>query len=112
MRNFLFVAALLATSRVLGADDVDHLDLVNASESTITSVAVAKADSNIFRTAIDDRRRPIFLESGETLTISTRLREGGCLRDLRVKFGNGKVLSECMFDICKQKPFLAAPPSR
>lgn len=110
MRNVLFFATLLAAPTAFAAEGTDHFDVVNASDDTITAVALARAGSGMFRTVVDEHNHPVPVERGETLAIATRLREGGCLRDVRVKFGNGKVLLQGI-DVCKNQPFRAAPPA-
>jgi hypothetical protein len=111
MRNLLFVVTLLAAPTVIAAEKPDHFDIFNASEYPITSIGVAKAGGGVFRTAIDEHNRPKLLASGETLAIALHSGQGGCLRDLRITFGNGKVLVQEMFDACKNVPFRAAPPA-
>lgn len=110
MRNFILAVPLLAVANVFGTENVRQFDVVNASADDITSIAVAQTGSGVFRTALDDRRHPVFLKSGESITIPVRLGEGGCLRDLRVKFGHGEVVTERQFDVCKNDRFSASPP--
>lgn len=110
MRSISLAVTLLVATNVFGTENVRQFEVVNAGANDIASVAVAQAGSGVFRTALDDHHHPILVKSGESITIPVRPGEGGCLRDLRVKFADGEILVEHQFDVCKNERFRAASP--
>ena len=110
MRGALFFTAMLVVSSATCAETVYRFDVVNASARTIVSVAVAPAGGAIFRKAVDELRKPALLERGESMTITTRPSEGGCLRDVRVAFDDGREAISRNLDICRRDVSYAAAP--
>ncbi len=110
MRCTLFFAATLIASSVTCAETVYRFDVVNASARTIITVAVAPAGGAVFRKALDELHKPVRLERGESMTITTRPSEGGCLRDVRVAFDDGREAIDRNLDICRRNASDAAAP--
>ncbi len=110
MRFLFFCAVLVAAPSAVCAQTVYRFDVVNASANTIKVVAIAPAGGQVFRKAIDESRRPVQLRGGESMTITTHPSEGGCLRDLRVTFDNGREVIERSFDICRRDASYSAAP--
>jgi hypothetical protein len=76
-----------------------YLDVVNTASSSIASFAVAPAGGASFRDiALGDR--PL-RGGGDSVTIALDQADGGCLRDLRIRFADGRVLVQKGLDVCK-----------
>jgi hypothetical protein len=110
MRCALFFAAMLVASSATCAETIYRFDIVNASARTIVTVAVAPAGGAVFRKAVDELRKPVRLGRGESMTITTRPSEGGCLRDVRVSFDDGREAIDRNLDICRRDVSYAAAP--
>jgi hypothetical protein len=92
----LFLAVLPA---VAGAQTY-YLDVHNTAPSSIVAFAVAPAGSQAFR-EIAPAGFPVH-GGGDTFTIALDGSDG-CLRDVRAKFLDGRVLELTGFNICKYR---------
>lgn len=75
-----------------------HFELLNASYESAKSLAVSPAGRASFEEVLFDAP----LRGGKTST-TVRLPDGGCLRDFRVTFGDGRVLLYPDIDICRYR---------
>jgi len=73
-----------------------YFDLVNASHDSVVSFAVAPAARDAFQEVAFDAP----LRGGRTST-TVGLPNGGCLRDFRITFGDGRVLLYTDIDTCR-----------
>jgi hypothetical protein len=73
-----------------------HFVLVNASHESATSFAVAPAGQESFEEIV--LGAPL---RGGTTSATVRLPDGGCLRDFRIAFGDGRVLLYPDIDTCR-----------
>jgi hypothetical protein len=100
MRNILYAAALAAFSNVATAGTVYYLDIVNTASSSIVSLGVARPGSERFHAILVDSK-PL-QGGGASATVAIRKSEDeGCIRDLRIGFADGRVLTHHDFNICK-----------
>ena len=96
----LFLAAMLtAATNCANASTVYYVDLVNTATSSIVSLEAAPAGSSHFR-ALRFGAAPL-AGGGASATVAIRKGDEGCLRDLRVGFADGRVLTHRGFDLCK-----------
>jgi len=101
LASLLAVAAAHANA---GPAPTRYFDLVNTSHDSVTSLAVAPAGSGAFREVALDAP----LRGGLTST-TVDLAEGGCLRDLRVAFRNGRTLVYPDIDVCRNRQLRLTP---
>ncbi|HVI59914.1 MAG TPA: hypothetical protein VM619_13720 [Luteimonas sp.] len=93
------LATLLVASSLAGAHartPTRHFDLVNASFDSVTSLAVAPAGDSGFREVILGAP----LHGGHNAT-TVELPDGGCLRDFRAAFADGRTLLYPGIDVCR-----------
>jgi hypothetical protein len=90
-------ASLAAACAHASAAPVRYLDIVNASYDSVTSVAVAAAGDAGFRELMMGAP----LRGGTTSTTIELPPDGGCLRDLRVAFADGRTLLYPRIDVCR-----------
>jgi len=93
---FLFAALAMTTTGLCAGVDY-YVDIRNDSGGDVSAFAIAAAGSEIFR-SIDLHGHP--LAEGASLTIITRKNQGGCLRDMRTRFSNGRESVERDFNVC------------
>lgn len=95
----LLAAALLATTlHAARAGTVYYVDLVNASPSAIVAFDVARPGSDRFRSVLPERA-PL-QGDGAAATIAIRKGDSGCLRDVRVRFADGRSRTHRYLDLC------------
>jgi hypothetical protein len=75
-----------------------HFHLINASYESATSLAAAPAGQESFEEIAFDA--PL---RGGTTSTTVRLPDGGCLRDFRIAFGDGRVLLYPDIDTCRYR---------
>jgi hypothetical protein len=92
------VIFLLADAARAGGDRhaARHFEVVNATSDSVTALAIAPADSEAFHGIV--LGEPL---QGGLNAITIDLPDGGCLRDLRVTFRNGRVLRYPRIDACR-----------
>jgi len=99
------VRGLLATAMLAGAlhpahaATVYYLDLVNASPSAVVAFDVAPAGSGRFHSVLSGHA-PLHGD-GAAATVAIRKGDSGCLRDLRVRFADGRLRTHRYFDVCR-----------
>ena len=104
MYRTILAVALSVCATVCAAETPYSIDMINAGADRVEVISLAPSHgAEGFRRALDKHSRPITLESGETVTLTFYRSEGGCNRDVRVKFANGKVWQTRMFDVCNQR---------
>jgi hypothetical protein len=108
MRVILAAALAMASSGV-GAGTVYYVDLVNTATSNIVALEVARAGSERFHALRLDAAP---LHAGAAATVAIRKGNDGCLRDLRVVFADGRVVTHRGFDVCAQRSGFAAGDQR
>lgn len=94
----VLAALLLATHAHAERAPVRYFDLVNASHESVTSLAVAPAGSDAFREI--DLGGPL---RGGLTTTTVDIADGGCLRDFRLSFGDGRTLIYPGIDVCRNR---------
>jgi hypothetical protein len=99
MRIILAAALTLASSGV-SASTVYYVDLVNTAKSSIVSLEVARSGSERFH-VLHLGAAP--LQEGAAATVAIRKGNDRCLRDLRVVFADGRVVTHRGFDVCAQR---------
>jgi hypothetical protein len=105
MRTAVLAVLLVAASHVhAGRASTHYFDLVNAAHDSVTSLAVAPAGSDAFREVAFDAP----LRGGRTST-TVDLADGGCLRDLRVAFRDGRTLLYPGIDVCRNRQLRLMP---
>jgi hypothetical protein len=94
------IATLLLAATHANAEraSTHYFDLVNAAHDSVTSFAVAPAGSGAFREI--DLGGP--LRGGLTST-TVDLADGGCLRDFRLVFRDGRRLLYPAIDVCRHR---------
>lgn len=97
----LLIAASFAASNAFAADTVHYVDLVNTAPSSIRSFAVAAAGSDAFGDVVLGAT-PVH-GGGDSTTV--RIGDGGCLRDFRTVFADGRVLLQRNFDVCRNRSY-------
>ena len=103
MRVLLFITLLAGAMNVSAAERLYRFDLVNSAPNPIKTFAVGATLGNEIYREINLHGQ--WLPAGESVTIVTRLSEGGCLRNLRTVFGNGEVRVERNFNVCRCASF-------
>ena len=101
MRGFC-LTLLLAAFNANAAEITHYIDLVNTAKNSITRFSVAPAGSHHFR-PLALGNQPLH-GGGDSTTVAIR-DDDGCLRDLRTEFGNGRVLIQQNFDVCKYRSY-------
>lgn len=101
MRNILF-GILAATPAVAGAQTY-YVDVHNTAPSSLVSLAVAPAGSGSFRSLVI-ADRPV-RGGGDSAMVAFDKNDGGCLRDLRFTFADGRVLLHKDFNVCKYSSY-------
>ena len=106
MRTAIFATLLAAAAAHANAGPAPtrYFDLVNTSHDSVTSLAVAPAGSGAFREVALDAP----LRGGLTST-TVDLADGGCLRDLRVAFRDGRTLVYPEIDVCRNRQLRLTP---
>jgi hypothetical protein len=105
----ILAAALTLASGVVSADTVYYVDLVNTATSNIVSLEVARTGSERFH-ALRLGGAPV--QRGAAVTVAIRKSNDGCLRDLRVVFADGRVVTHRGFDVCAQRSGVAESDQR
>jgi len=95
----ILAAALTVASSGASAGTVYYVDLVNTTTSSIVSFEVARTGSERFHAL----RLGAPLQGGAGATIAIRKNDDGCLRDLRVVFADGRIVTHRGFDVCAQR---------
>ena len=101
MRTLLTAALLAAATSPTFAATVYYVDLINTSPSNIVAFDVAPAGSDRFHSVLPSNV-PLH-GRGTSATVVIRKGDDGCLRDLRVRFADGHVLTHRDFDVCKYR---------
>jgi hypothetical protein len=81
-----------------------HFDVVNATSNSVTALAIAPAGSEAFH----DIALGEPLQGGLT-SITIDVPYGGCLRDIRVSFRNGRTLLYPRIDACRYQGLRLMP---
>jgi len=109
MRTAL-ISLTLAVIPSLASAQTRYLDVVNTASNSIASFAVAPAGGLDFRNVtLGDR--PL-RGGGDSVTIALDQADGGCLRDLRITFADGRVLVQKGLDVCKASRYYTGRLSR
>ena len=101
MRNKLII--LVAAIPAIAHAQSYYLDVYNTAPSSLVGIAAAPAGSGSFR----DLRladRPVH-GGGDSATVAFDKADGGCLRDLRLTFADGRVLAQQSFNVCKFRSY-------
>lgn len=88
------------------AGTVWYVDLVNTAPVSIVSFEVARAGSDLFH-SVPFGSKPL-QGGGESATVQIRKGDDdSCRRDLRIRFNDGRVLTDRGFDICAYRSYHA-----
>ena len=87
MKKALFVLFAIAGSQSASAGMVYYLDLVNTASVNVVSFEVAEPGSTRFHSVIDK----VLEGNGASATVAIRIGDGGCRRDMRIGFADGRV---------------------
>jgi len=99
----LFPCLILALLPGLAAAQTRYLDVVNTASNSVATFAVAPAGGTEFH-EVPFGDRPL-RGGGNSVTIALDQADGGCLRDLRLVFADGRVLVQKGFDVCKSRRY-------
>ncbi|MFT3792843.1 MAG: hypothetical protein QM741_17635 [Rudaea sp.] len=99
MRSAILLALPFAAANATAA--THYLDLVNTADHSIVAFSIAMPGSNRFR-ALPLGTAPLH-GGGDSATVA--IRDAGCHVDLRTEFGNGRVLIQKNFDVCKYRSY-------
>jgi hypothetical protein len=91
---------LLAAMPAAAGAQTHYLDVHNTAPSSLVAFAVAPAGSRAFH-EIASAEFPVH-GGGNTFTVALDADEG-CLRDIRAKFLDGRVLELAGFNVCKYR---------
>lgn len=108
------ISLLIAAVPVVAGAQTYYMNIRNTAQSSIVAFAAAPAGTTNFHDiALADRP----LEGGgDSATVAFRKDEGGCLRDLRTTFADGRVLIHKKVNVCRLhtyrtgQDFRTAPP--
>lgn len=99
LRPVLLATALLAGAlHPAHAGTVYYIDLTNAAPGAIVAFDVAQPGTERFHSVLPGHA-PL-PGDGAAATITVRKGDGGCLRDLRVRFADGRSRTHRNFDLC------------
>lgn len=105
MRAFAFV--LLAAMPIVGRTQTHYVNIYNSARSSIVAFEAAPAGTGAFRPiALADR--PI-QGGGDSAMVAFRKQDGGCRRDFRTTFADGRVLLVRDYDVCRMSVFRTGP---
>jgi hypothetical protein len=91
--------ALLALLPNIGNAQTHYVNVYNSARSSIVAFEEAPAGTGAFR-AIVLADRPL-QGGGDSATIAFRKQDGGCLRDFRTTFADGRVLLVKEYNVCR-----------
>ena len=101
MRNILF--GMLAAAPALAGGQTYYVDVHNTAPSSLVALAAAPAGRDAFRSVVISDR-PV-RGGGDSATVAFDATDGGCLRDLRFTFADGRVLVHRNFNVCKYSSY-------
>ena len=101
MRILAFAFCLAATAAPAFAGTVYQVDLANSSASGIVSIEAARSGSERFH-PLRFVSRPSQYGS-ESVSFQLRRGDDACVRDLRIAFADGHVLTHRRFDLCNAR---------
>lgn len=107
--SILLATVLAATATACASTDnglaaPSYFDVVNASHDSVTALAIAPAGSDAFE-AVDIGKPLRGGVTGMTLDVPP----GGCRRDLRVDFSDGRRLLYPGVDLCRHRALRLTP---
>jgi len=100
MRTAL-LALIVAIPAVANAQS-HYLDIYNTAPSSLVAIAVAPAGSGDFRDIPLGGKA--LHGGGDSTTVAVRA-DGGCLRDLRLSFVDGRVIEHNQFNVCRYRSY-------
>lgn len=95
------ILALICAIPVVSHAQSHYLDIYNTAPSSLVAFAVAPAGGGAFRD-YPLGAKPV-QGGGDSMTVA--LNDGGCLRDLRLSFADGRVLMQKDFNVCKYRSY-------
>jgi len=101
MRSAL-IALIAAIPAVANAQSY-YLDIYNTAPSSLVALAAAPAGTGAFD-AIALSSQPVH-GGGDSATVAFDKSHGGCTRDLRLTFADGRVLEQRNFNVCKFRSY-------
>jgi hypothetical protein len=101
MRSALII--LIAAIPAIANAQSYYLDIYNTAPSSLVALAAAPAGSAAFQ-AIALAGQPVH-GGGDSVTIAFDKNSGGCVRDLRLTFADGRVLDQRSFNVCKFRSY-------
>ena len=94
------ILALICAMPIIANAQSHYLDIYNTAPSSLVAFAVAPAGSGAFR---DLPIAGSLHGGGDSTTVATN--GGGCLRDLRLVFADGRVLMHRDFNVCRYRSY-------
>ena len=96
-QSIVLSALCVAVADETPAGSFSYVEIVNHASNSIVAFDVAPAGSRHYRSAL--RNNAALPGGGGSGVIAVRSGDG-CLRDLRVRFANGHVMTRDNFDLC------------
>ena len=102
----VFALVLLAIP-VAGKTQTHYVNVYNSARSSIVAFEEAPAGTGAFHPiALADH--PV-QGGGDSATVAFRKQDGGCLRDFRTTFADGRVLLVKDYDVCRMSVYRTGP---
>lgn len=108
---------LMAAAPAAATAQTYYVDIYNTAPDSVIAFAEAPAGSGAFREVALSARA--VQGGGDSATVAFHKADGGCLRDLRLVFADGRVLEQRGFNVCKYRSYhtgrylpVATRPSR
>lgn len=93
------ILGLIWATPIIANAQSHYLDIYNTAPSALVAFAVAPAGSGAFR---DLPLGGSLRGGGDSTTVAVN---GGCLRDLRLVFADGRVLMHKDFNVCRYRSY-------
>lgn len=103
----VFALAIIAAAPIVGEAETHYVNVYNSAPSSIVAFEEAPAGTERFR-AIELAARPV-QGGGDSATIAFRVEDGGCIRDFRTTFADGRVLRVNRYDVCRMPVYRTGP---
>jgi len=103
----LFALALLVATPTIAEAQTYYVNIYNNAPSSIVAFAQAPAGTGAFR-AIVLADHPV-RGGGDSATVAFRKDDGGCLRDFKTTFADGRVLLLKAYNVCRMPVYRTGP---
>jgi hypothetical protein len=103
----LLALALLVATPTIAEAQTYYVNIYNNAPSSIVAFAQAPAGTGAFR-AIVLAHHPV-RGGGDSATVAFRKDDGGCLRDFKTTFADGRVLLLKGYNVCRMPVYRTGP---